>query len=292
MRKIELHDKYPPHDSRNDAAVSPVVGIMLMLVVVIIIAAVVSGFSGSLVKSSEKAPELVMTVKITNNGHWQGSSFSARVTGVDKAIPTSDLKIQTQWTAKKSDGTTVSGGAKVIPLVNNTFVHFSPSSNAGTEADYYFVSPLGLGTGVGDSESTISGSGHTPSTRERFFGNYTLTVGTSMWAEPFGKSSAPQSGGFEGFDVGYGVITPFEYTYGQSQYVYYSHLSSRYKAGQSETLQERTDAQFFDGTHTDQMQAVLGHGWEALRAGDKVTVTILHIPTGKAIWQKDVIVEA
>ena len=43
---------------QNENAVSPVVGVMLMLVVVIIIAAVVSGFAGGLVKTTPVAPSL------------------------------------------------------------------------------------------------------------------------------------------------------------------------------------------------------------------------------------------
>lgn len=273
-------------------AASPVVGIMLMLVVVIIIAAVVSGFSGGLMKGSEKAPQLTMDVKVTNNGYWQGSSFSAQVIGIEKAIPTSDVKITTRWSAKDLSGNTISGGKTIIPGQNNTFVHFSPGNNNNQEADYFLVSPQGFGTGVGMNETSTSGSGHSTKEIQRFFGNYSLTVGTTMWAEPFGKSSAPTSGGFEGFDVGYGVLTPFQYTYGTSKYVYYSHLSSRYRAGQGTALQSRTDAHLIQGTHTDQMQAVLGSNWENLRAGDTVTVTFTHIPTGKVIWQKDVTVEA
>ncbi|MFA5221365.1 MAG: type IV pilin [Methanoregula sp.] len=46
---------------RNDHAVSPVVGVMLMLVVVIIIAAIVSGFAGSLVNSNNKVPQATIT---------------------------------------------------------------------------------------------------------------------------------------------------------------------------------------------------------------------------------------
>jgi FlaG/FlaF family flagellin (archaellin) len=42
---------------QNEQAVSPVVGVMLMLIVVIIIAAIVSGYAGSLVSSNNKAPE-------------------------------------------------------------------------------------------------------------------------------------------------------------------------------------------------------------------------------------------
>lgn len=41
----------------NDRAVSPVVGVMLMLVVVIIIAAIVSGFAGGLMSSNSKVPQ-------------------------------------------------------------------------------------------------------------------------------------------------------------------------------------------------------------------------------------------
>lgn len=45
----------------HEKAVSPVVGVMLMLVVTIIIAAVVSAFSGGLVKSTDKAPQLTIS---------------------------------------------------------------------------------------------------------------------------------------------------------------------------------------------------------------------------------------
>ena len=41
----------------NDSAVSPVIGVMLMLVVTIIIAAVVSGFAGGLAGGAGKAPQ-------------------------------------------------------------------------------------------------------------------------------------------------------------------------------------------------------------------------------------------
>jgi hypothetical protein len=46
-----------------DDAVSPVIGVLLMLVVTIIIAAVVSGFAGGLTGSQEKAPQASIGVK-------------------------------------------------------------------------------------------------------------------------------------------------------------------------------------------------------------------------------------
>ena len=76
-----------------EKAVSPVVGVMLMLVVVIIIAAVVSAFSGGLVGSHQNAPHLSMNVQIANSGFYTTSFFSAEVTGVDGAISTNNLKL-------------------------------------------------------------------------------------------------------------------------------------------------------------------------------------------------------
>ena len=53
----------------NTHAVSPVIGVMLMIVVVIIIAAVVSAFAGGLAGSpTKKAPSLILDVKIINTG--------------------------------------------------------------------------------------------------------------------------------------------------------------------------------------------------------------------------------
>jgi archaeal type IV pilus assembly protein PilA len=46
----------------NEEAVSPVVGVMLMLVVTIIIAAVVSGFAGGLAGTQQKAPQAAIAV--------------------------------------------------------------------------------------------------------------------------------------------------------------------------------------------------------------------------------------
>ena len=49
---------------QKDDAVSPVVGVMLMLVVTIIIAAVVAAFASGVTADVEKAPNTVLDVKI------------------------------------------------------------------------------------------------------------------------------------------------------------------------------------------------------------------------------------
>lgn len=54
---------------KKDEAVSPVVGVMLMLVVTIVIAAIVSGFAGGLASSQEKVPQAsVVATEVVING--------------------------------------------------------------------------------------------------------------------------------------------------------------------------------------------------------------------------------
>jgi FlaG/FlaF family flagellin (archaellin) len=119
----------------REDAVSPVVGVMLMLVVTIIIAAVVSGFAGGLIGgNNQKPPTLAMNVKVINMGSWVGSGFYASVTGVSDPIQSKDLKIATSWsTTKKYDpgyltntsagaaaiGATFVGGGTAVPLSKN-----------------------------------------------------------------------------------------------------------------------------------------------------------------------------
>ena len=59
--------------SNKEDAVSPVIGVMLMLVVTIIVAAVVTAFAGGLGTSVEKAPNAVLDVKIYSAHDIAGS---------------------------------------------------------------------------------------------------------------------------------------------------------------------------------------------------------------------------
>lgn len=234
---------------KTDNAVSPVIGVMLMLVVTIIIAAVVSGFAGSLANTnSAKAPSLTMDVKVINTGSWSGSGFYASVTGASETINTKDLKIVTQWRSKSgtTGGNTTTGGVV----------------NSYTKS----VAPFGYGSGV---NSSISSSANGPqwsqnptspyNTADQQFGNYTLIPGTQMSAWPYGGSNKELGNGIGG-STGYGVL---------DQSNLFTYVS-------------------YNGT--DPTKAVLGTGWEALRAGDTVSVSVVHIPSGKTIFQRDVAV--
>jgi FlaG/FlaF family flagellin (archaellin) len=234
---------------KNEDAVSPVVGVMLMLVVTIIIAAVVSGFAGELVGSTESAPSITMDVEIKNTGLVSTSAFKATVLSVSEPIPTSDLRLTTRWTASNKSNTSAD------PITRVT-VSDGSDNVFGWEAGWMLnvaAAPWGYGTGI---EEVNTGN---PNKDDQQFGNYALSSGTVMKAYPAGGS-----GGWAGTagDSGYGISTPYEYT----DWVYSS------------------------GTLVDGMQAVLGKDWENLRTGDVVTVTLTHVPTGRNIYTKDVVV--
>ncbi|MFA5331583.1 MAG: type IV pilin [Methanoregula sp.] len=232
----------------GDAGVSPVVGVMLMLVVTIIIAAVVSGFSGGLVGSTnQNAPTLTMDVKISNSGSYSGSGFTATITSVSDPIPTKNIKLVTSWkTTSRSSGDSLSGGSSSMPLEIN--VDSYEVSSTGTLTSVTGSAPYGTGPGVTGNQDAVN-----PGTAQQF-GNFTLTQGTGLVALAYPSVLT----GSASVSEGYGVTT---------KYVYSS----------------------FDGK-TDAATAVLGSNWQNLKAGDTVNVKLIHIPTGKVIYEKDVAV--
>ncbi|MBQ3718405.1 MAG: type IV pilin N-terminal domain-containing protein [Methanomicrobium sp.] len=100
MRKIFSNALFEAKE--RESAVSPVVGVMLMLVVTIIIAATVSAFAGGLVGTSEKAPQAAFDVKIVA-GSYGPDQEDIRMTishiGGD-AIDTARTKVITSWANK------------------------------------------------------------------------------------------------------------------------------------------------------------------------------------------------
>ncbi|MDD1724521.1 MAG: type IV pilin N-terminal domain-containing protein [Methanospirillum sp.] len=254
----------------GDEAVSSVVAVMLMLVVTIIIAAVVSGFAGGILGDNQKAPTLTMDAKVINMGSWTGSGFYAKVTSVSKPIPTGDLKIMTSWTA--ADGT--SGGNTVLPNASNTQYVYPYAAVPSTRPYIGWNAPWGAGPGLdGSITRGGGGAGSTSDTNpykftkvDQQFGFYELVPGTTLMARPYGHGMYTVPGKWREYHIegitgssdtiGYGVTTPYVYT---------------------------------DPSHyTDSMRAVFGKGWENLSEGDTVNIRVIHVPTGKVIYNKDV----
>ncbi|MDD2472686.1 MULTISPECIES: type IV pilin N-terminal domain-containing protein [unclassified Methanoculleus] len=291
----------------KETAVSPVIGVMLMLVVTLIIAAAISAFAGGLIgNNNQDVPKLAMNVKVVNSGYWQSSYFKAEVTGVDKPIDTQDLKIVTSWSKTLINGTTINGGATMVPGETNFNVTFNMNPWSNYE-EWRSVCPQGYGPGVGLNGTESAnfwpyerkpggpeyvrgpGPGLKASMAElevgnltnySWFGNYHLQAGTIMFARPFGGDKGGQGTGQLSFDVGYGITPSDEGNTGGGRYYYAYGYSDK---GQTKAT--------FNETSVDQMEAVLGSDWNMLRVGDTVNVKVIHVPSGQAIWQKDIAVE-
>lgn len=103
-----LKNKY-----HNDSAVSPVVGIMLMLTVTLILAAIISGFTGGIANSQQKPPQLIFDASFVNSeGGEAGASFlDIRIISVSEGIPSKDLKFQTEWNDASVHRTLLTSGS-------------------------------------------------------------------------------------------------------------------------------------------------------------------------------------
>jgi len=124
----------------DEHAVSPVVGVMLMLVVTIIIAAVVSAFSGGLATGKEKAPQASLETHITFGDSMMtgtaGPVFIMKHMGGDP-INTQNVKLVTSWV-----------NATGVYNVQSTV---APTWNATDQGIYY-----SKGGATGESNYTLS----------------------------------------------------------------------------------------------------------------------------------------
>lgn len=173
-RKIIIHEN----------AVSPVVGVMLMLVVTIIIAAVVTAFAGGM-STAKKAPTIDATCTISNDGFWGSNTwFNFKVNSISEPLPTKDLKLITSWTAKDGthNSTTISAPGNVPYTSLNTH-YYNPT--------IYYQSPLAYGPGVAEYTEYSSAGDIQPDglgTHTYYYaqqwGNYSLVAGTFLKETP------------------------------------------------------------------------------------------------------------
>ena len=84
---------------KKEDAVSPVIGVMLMLVVTIVIAAVVAAFAGGLGSDVEMAPTAALDIDVTSDGKVKIESLSG------EALITKDITIKVTDASGNSKGT-------------------------------------------------------------------------------------------------------------------------------------------------------------------------------------------
>jgi len=181
---------------RDSRAVSPVVGVMLMLVVTIVLAAVVSSYAGGLAGTQQKAPQASFAVEIRSKETtgWT-PEFVMKHLGGDP-VDTDDVKLVTKWYNESTgkwevqettavpwndsgqicyylyDKTndTCNGGA----YTNYTDVNTEYTSD-GTNYTYYHVPYL-----VVPGDMPADGSGKET---ELWFGNYVIQKGDIIKAQ-------------------------------------------------------------------------------------------------------------
>ncbi|MEN6609961.1 MAG: type IV pilin N-terminal domain-containing protein [Methanoregulaceae archaeon] len=159
----------------GEAAVSPVVGVMLMLVVTIIIAAVVSGFAGNTVSGKDKAPSANVEFHIRNGGDNTTSYFTMKVLAVSEPIATKNLKMITSWmvTNSTSGNTTIGGGTSYLGSGG-----VKVPGETGPYTGSNITVPTGYGTGVTDWANDT----YHPLAAQ--WGHFSLSSGTMTFDKP------------------------------------------------------------------------------------------------------------
>ena len=179
----------------GEDAVSPVVGVMLLLVVTVIIAAVVATFASGLVTTQQTVPTLAADVEIlsvdTSSSQYAAGKFEMKIVAVSDDVPTKDLKLVTKYVVNSRDDPKekVSGGNVTYGKVNNT-------KYTTTTRTYEYASPIGFGPGVQGSAVT---SGQYDTNQQ--FGYYSLTEGTYMQNTGLDTAGGPLDTGTDALDA-------------------------------------------------------------------------------------------
>jgi len=268
----------------KDDAVSPVIGVMLMLVVTIIIAAVVSGFAGGLTATQKATPSASIKTVIDADD----LSFSMKVLSVSEPIDTAELKLVTTMTknGRLYTGTVVPGASK----------------------EHYDAGPFGLGmkidgTGftVGYDETTDMGKedndkfAWSTDNKGQWFGHYSLYSGVTMSAKGEYELGyiLGSAGEIQGDAVVDGVPTD-EVT--EEQLTPYGILNDDSSGGIKVTI-DSVDKYFYadDGyTATRKSGKIYVYKVEVLstvndlESGDTINVRLIYTPSGQQIYSEDV----
>jgi FlaG/FlaF family flagellin (archaellin) len=231
----------------NNEAVSPVVGVMLMLVVTIIIAAVVSAFAGGMADGTETAPQASIEVTISATGagmSGDGANMEFKLLSGDP-IPTKDLAIITYYT--NDDG--------------YTYRHEQTASSEKTDL-YGTEDYSGYGVGGGFD-----------------YGNYTSVV--HLARAPFLSDMRYGYAGGTLEESGGSSVTPnYAPDFGNFTWMTGDIMSTNGDAGTADLLGLVNDG---DVPPHEIGDADFG-------PGSVVDVKILHIPSGKYLYDKEVVV--
>jgi hypothetical protein len=148
---------------KQDSAVSPVVGVMLMLAVTIMIAAIVSATAGSFSTTEKKAPSAILDVSIYGakdyGGYYSPTMIIRHVSG--NVLQTKDLQIVTYYTVPTNGN--ISRGS----LIGENSVHGMSGWTEFSDSEWCGIM---FKTGEQDNIQSTSSAGY-----KTWFGNASAT---------------------------------------------------------------------------------------------------------------------
>lgn len=294
---------------KKDDAVSPVIAVMLMLVVTIIIAAVVSGFAGGLVGSQKAAPSASFDVSLTDD------SIDLTVRSISEEVSSKDIMIVL---SNAGDTRKLVPGYHTVPFGFNIVEWedvkgFKDQDNVTTAADNPSISATQA------ANSTNS---------KQWFGNYTLKAGSRMSASDGAFIDVYSGVKPEGFTkskfskieiIGGWTLAQWTSVFGDTATAnnlgsdptvlklnsgstigdadLAAHLFSKGLATSGEAGATLTSSIYAETTDTNWVfgaTSVYGDGYGGITEiapGDRVTVTIVHTPSGQTMFMKTVTVK-
>ena len=239
---------------KSDDAVSPVLGVMLMVVITVVIGAVIAAFATGMVADTEPTPNAVLKVEILSNSLaleadgkiYAGPDFQITHISGD-AVDTGDIEIQLSWT---HDGCS----------------HYSTYSAEQVYAKY----PIETNR-WGEETGGIKSNGN-------------LGVGMERYQPMYVKSTMPGGKGSFGLDHYFGdvILTPGLKLTASTDCISYINGETPYQKSPFMNI-------IFDNGNIDTAgeNGIMDH----LTPGTVVDVMIIHLPSDKAIYDKKVTVQ-
>ena len=262
---------------KSDDAISPVIGVMLMIVITVVIAAVITAFATGVVGETEPAPTAMFDVKIYD--YYQ---VLPNVGGPDlhithlsgDAVDTKDIELRFSWTHKNSEGKDCS--------------HYSTYSADDFKENYAEKDTAGKWKSTHNLIDSKQGSRFQPLYVKTPISLDDTTVRKEYGTTKTGYGAYIVEGVTLDYYFGDVILTPGMKLTASAEFL-------------GDTL-ENTGSQFmdvlFDNCKTTSESESLGIGYkvtggimEHLEPGTAVNVMILHIPSNKAIFDKVVYVE-
>ena len=184
----------------RDDAVSPVVGVMLMLVVTIIVAALVSSFAGGLGSTSGTAPVATLAVKMSAGPN--DTNVTIEHLGGDP-LATKDLKIISTYTIPEKwrgdSSTTLDYAGRVIKHTIDGSLAPIPENALDTTSPEYPFAPQ-----VTNDDSIVS-----TRTTDQTFGTAILVPGGRLTFDSSNPLGISGRDNFLGFETGWRTIYGF-----------------------------------------------------------------------------------